>query len=106
MTPAVRSARRTKDPMTAPMMTGSLLRWVWLDTKEARGLGEGRRDEVGRGGVDEAVGLSELVAVGVNVGKMVLVTVVVADIGSGTTSTLLLVPMLIFRELPVTAVRT
>ena len=40
MTPAVRSARRTKDPMTAPMMTVSLLRLVWLDTKEARGFGE------------------------------------------------------------------
>ena len=40
MTPAERSARRTKDPMTVPMMTGSLLRWEWLDTKEARGFEE------------------------------------------------------------------
>lgn len=106
MTPAVRSARRTRDPMTVPMMTASLLRWEWLDTKEARGFEEGGRDEVGRGGVDEAVRSSELAAVGVNVGKTVVVTVVVADKGSGTTFALLLVPMLIFRELPVTAVRT
>lgn len=105
MTPAVRSARRTKDPMMVPMMTRSLLRWAWLDTKEARGFREGGRDEVGRGGVDEAVGLSGLAAVGVNVGKMVVVTVVVADTGSGTTFTLLLIPTLIFRE-PVTAART
>jgi len=40
MTPAVRRARRTRDPMTVPMMTASFLRWVWLDTKEARGFEE------------------------------------------------------------------
>jgi len=73
---------------------------------EARGFEEGGRVEVGRGGVDEAVRLSELAAVGVNVGKTVVVTVVVADTGSGTTFTLLLIPILILRELPVTAART